>query len=161
MKKYALLIVLAGAVLVPLVFGQVTNCPDQVFLDPNTCPAELGPDDLVVDPNSGRVLYLGYLTQEMGKPWTWEGWSCTEEPNHVIMFTASEGDLQQNAYPETGLATYTLTGTVTQVGPQTIKITAHVVPQAGETYKTTAGGLVIIGTPRVLPAPPLCAGRPN
>lgn len=157
--KRIILITIAAWCVTPLLLGQAV-CPEQVFIDPNTCPAELSPGDLVTDPASGQVLYLGSITQEIGKPWTWDGYSCTEEANHEIRFSASAGELWQSSDPNTGIGLYTLTGIVQSVGPTTITITAHVVPHADEVSTTRAGGLVIIGTPRVLPAPPLCAGRP-
>lgn len=155
MKKVAILLV--SLILTVMTFAV---CPEQENLDPATCPVTVTSEMLTIDPATGQPRYLGYVMQEIGKQWVYEGYSCTDEQGRNSVVTASMGTLEQTADPNTGYTIYTLRGTITQIGPVSVTISAIVPPGVNETSIERAGSLIVIGTPRVIPAPTLCGGRP-
>lgn len=65
-------------------YGQ-TNCPDQVFLDPNTCPTALDQTKIAVDPESKKKLPLGWRYVSLGGTVSITGRYCDKEGDPVLV----------------------------------------------------------------------------
>ena len=134
-----------------LCFGQ--ECPDQVFMDPNSIPFVYDPNTIPFDPVSGVRGILDYRIVTVGHQLTWEGWWCDPENNPATL-TVSAGTL---AFPTTNTFTWIMTPTSVTVIPITFTITDS--PEEGQIAETRKGTLLVAAVPANKP-PVLCGGRP-
>jgi hypothetical protein len=148
MKQTAFFVVLV--LLTCLCFGQM--CPEQEFVDPNTCPFAVDPNMLAIDPVSGERLMLGCITVDVGRQWVYDGWGCDDDGNPLV-FSASKGVVEQSGN------VYTLRGTQTAIGADYIHISVTDVPMEHQTPLTRTGTLVVLAVQPNRP-PTLCGGRP-
>lgn len=153
MKRLILMCVLCGA-LAPLLFGQATECPDQVFRDIAESPALLDPNRIAVDPASDQRLFLGWRYGIVGKAWIWDANACDPDGDALVL-TASKGNMIRS----TGDA-YRVTGIATAVGILYVDVTATDQPGEGRTALTRKGTFAIVILPANRP-PSLCSGQPR
>jgi len=148
-KKLA---IVACFIVGPLCFGQ--ECPDQVFLDPNSIPFQYDPNIIPIDPASGERGILNYIIGEVGSPISAEGYWCDPD-NDKTTLTVSAGTL---SFPTINTYTWNMTPTSISVIPVTFTLTDEpfFAQLASETRK---GTLLIASVPKNKP-PVLCGGKP-
>ena len=145
-------LVLVACVLVgSLCFGQ--ECPDQVFMDPDSIPFAYDPNSIPFDPASGVRGILDYRIVVVGNQLTWDGYWCDPENNPATL-TVSAGSL---VFPTINTFTWSMMSISVSVTPITFTITD--IPDEGQVPKTRKGTLLVNSVPRNKP-PVLCGGRP-
>ena len=145
------LVVVAVLVLSVLTFGQ-TPCPVQKYLSWDDLSVAVDPNQIAVHPITGKPLFLGGLSVEVGRQWAYEGYACDPDGD-AMAITADSGVLDISNY------VYTLLRTESSVGVKYINISATDVPTPPAAPITVTGTLVVIAIPRNQP-PVLCGGRP-
>jgi hypothetical protein len=149
--KFFVLLFGGMAVVAPLLFGQVTECPDQEFKSWTGLSFQVDPNRIAVDPYSGQRLFLGWRYGIVGTAWIWDANACDPDGDS-LMLTASKGNLLRS----TGDA-YRVTGAATAVGTIYVDVTATDQPGEGRTALTRKGTFVIVVLPANRP-PSLCGG---
>jgi hypothetical protein len=152
MTKTKVLFMAVVGLLAPLILGQAT-CPEQTFRDIASCPAQLDPAKIAIDPNTNRACLLGWVTAVVGSGWTWSKEICDPDSD-LMTLTASAGTLKVNTD-----GTYVVTGPAAALGLTYITMTLVDKPPAPLVPITRKGTFVVITIPKNRP-PSLCGGLP-
>ncbi len=153
MKTRILLLTAVTLLLALTCGGGGSNCPEQVFLDPASCPAQLDAAKIAVDPYTNKPCLLSWKYVVEGLPWSYDGKYCDPDSDPMVL-SATGGTLVNH-----NDGTYTISGpamTIGQIAYPTMTLTDK--PPAGDAY-TRKGTVAIIAVKKNNP-PSLCGGLP-